>query len=173
LAAVACFSSVHFHRLFRAWMGETLQCFVHRLRLEQAAQLLVFGRFRSISNISPECGFSSSSTFARAFEQAFGTTAGEWRTRKMCEANRKGCEADESLFWDSRRRRTEETAIRRTPGQKFLFRFGCNDWPPQQVCLYSSRRPLQGRFHAFPAALRPTLRLGRTAGIDGAGTKIS
>src|SRR3981081_1258272 len=50
LAAVACFSSFHFHRLFRAWMGETLQSFVHRLRLERAAQSLVFDRFRSISD---------------------------------------------------------------------------------------------------------------------------
>ena len=32
LAAVACFSPFHFHRLFRVWMGETLQAFVHRLR---------------------------------------------------------------------------------------------------------------------------------------------
>ena len=37
LAAVACFSPFHFHRLFRAWMGETLQAFVQRLRLERAA----------------------------------------------------------------------------------------------------------------------------------------
>ena len=32
LAAIACFSPFHFHRIFRAWMGETLQAFVHRLR---------------------------------------------------------------------------------------------------------------------------------------------
>jgi AraC family transcriptional regulator len=56
--------------------------------------MLVFDRFRSISEIASECGFSSSSTFARAFRQAFGTPAGEWRKRKICETNRKVCEAD-------------------------------------------------------------------------------
>src|SRR5579859_7821378 len=87
LAAVACFSPFHFHRLFRAWMGETLQAFVHRLRLERAAQLLVFNPVRSISDIALECGFSSSSAFARAFKNGFGVSAGEWRKRKICQAN--------------------------------------------------------------------------------------
>src|ERR1700691_6151672 len=89
LAAVACFSPFHFHRLFRAWMGETLQSFVHRLRLERAAQMLSFDQVQSISDIASECGFSSSSAFARAFKQAFGTSGGEWRKRKICKTNRK------------------------------------------------------------------------------------
>jgi len=98
LAVVACFSSFHFHRLFSAWMGETLQSFVHRLRLERAAQLLVFDEFRSISDIASECGFSGSGTFARAFRQAFGATASEWRKRRKCEPNRKEGEAGEGAF---------------------------------------------------------------------------
>ncbi|MBI2687334.1 MAG: AraC family transcriptional regulator [Acidobacteria bacterium] len=95
LAAVACFSPFHFHRLFRAWMGETLQAFVHRLRLERAAQLLVFDQVRNISDVALECGFSSASAFARAFKAAFGASAGEWRKRKICQANRKPWEAVE------------------------------------------------------------------------------
>ena len=76
-------------------MGETLQAFVHRLRLERAAQLLTFHRLASISEIALECGFSSASAFARAFKTAFGVTAGEWRKRKICQTNRKEWEADE------------------------------------------------------------------------------
>ncbi|MGJ5819126.1 AraC family transcriptional regulator [Paludibaculum fermentans] len=94
LAAVACFSPFHFHRLFSAWMGETLQSFVHRLRLERAAQLLVFHRLRSISDIAVECGFSSASAFARAFKAGYGVPAGEWRNRKICQTNSKPCEAE-------------------------------------------------------------------------------
>ena len=93
LAGVACFSPFHFHRLFRAWMGETLQDFVHRLRLERAAQMLVFQQSKSVSEISLDCGFSSAGTFARAFRKAFGVTAGEWRKRKICQSNRNPCEA--------------------------------------------------------------------------------
>ena len=98
LAAVACFSPFHFHRLFRAWMGETLQAFVHRLRLERAAQSLVFNRAQSVSDIALECGFSSPSAFARAFKAAFGTSAGEWRKRKNCQANRKPWKAGEDAL---------------------------------------------------------------------------
>src|SRR5258708_24032325 len=89
LAAVACFSPFHFHRLFRAWMGETLQAFVQRLRLERAAQLLVFNQVQSISDIALECGFSSSSAFARAFKAVFGLSASELRKRNIRRANRK------------------------------------------------------------------------------------
>src|SRR5579862_1337903 len=95
LAGVACFSPFHFHRLFSAWMGETLQVFIHRLRLERAAQLLVFNRLRSISEIALECGFTSSSAFARAFKGAFGVSASEWRKSKICQTNRNPWEADE------------------------------------------------------------------------------
>ena len=41
LARVANFSPFHFHRLFTAWMGETLGDYMRRRRLELAAQRLV------------------------------------------------------------------------------------------------------------------------------------
>lgn len=93
VAAVACFSPFHFHRLFAAWMGETLQAFVHRLRLERAAHILIFST-KSISEIALECGFSSPGTFARAFKAAFGQPASEYRKSKICESNRKPWEAE-------------------------------------------------------------------------------
>lgn len=37
LAGIACFSSFHFHRIFRGMMGESIGDFVKRLRLERAA----------------------------------------------------------------------------------------------------------------------------------------
>jgi AraC family transcriptional regulator len=40
LADVACFSEFHFHRIFGAVSGETLNNFTNRLRLEKAARLL-------------------------------------------------------------------------------------------------------------------------------------
>lgn len=93
VAAVACFSPFHFHRIFGAWMGETLQSCVHRIRLERAAQMLLFDTAKSISDIAMECGFSSAGTFARAFKAGYGATASDYRKRKICEANRKPCEA--------------------------------------------------------------------------------
>jgi AraC family transcriptional regulator len=94
LAAIACFSPFHFHRLFTAWMGETLQAFVHRLRLERAALALVFNPRKSVTEIALDCGFSGSSTFARAFKAAYGLSASDWRKRKICQTDRKPWEAE-------------------------------------------------------------------------------
>jgi AraC family transcriptional regulator len=88
LAAIACFSPFHFHRLFRTWMGETLQSFVNRLRLDRAAAELVFDLPKSITAIALDCGFSGSSAFARAFKEAFGVSATEWRNRRIRQMNR-------------------------------------------------------------------------------------
>src|SRR5277367_2554237 len=66
LAKVACFSEYHFHRIFRAVSGETLNGFTNRVRLEKAARLLRFSD-QSLTDIALDCGFSSSATFSRAF----------------------------------------------------------------------------------------------------------
>lgn len=79
LARVAAFSRFHFHRIFRAMMGETVNQFVQRLRLERAASLLAGYPSRPVTAIALECGFSGSDTFARAFRDAFGMTATQWR----------------------------------------------------------------------------------------------
>ncbi len=41
LADVASFSPFHFHRIFSAFVGETLNDFIKRLRIEKAASLLI------------------------------------------------------------------------------------------------------------------------------------
>ncbi len=79
LAGVACFSPYHFHRIFAAMVGETLTQFIRRLRLERAAALLVAHPGRPVTTIALDCGFSSSAAFARAFREAFGMSASDWR----------------------------------------------------------------------------------------------
>jgi AraC family transcriptional regulator len=78
LAKVACFSEFHFHRIFRAMTGETVNDFTNRLRLEKAARLLKRTR-QSATEIALECGFSSSATFSRSFNHSFGTSPTQYR----------------------------------------------------------------------------------------------
>jgi AraC family transcriptional regulator len=78
LARVACFSEFHFHRIFGAVTGETVNQFTGRLRLEKAARLLRFSR-QSITDVGLECGFSSSATFSRAFRSGYGTPPRQFR----------------------------------------------------------------------------------------------
>jgi len=90
LAKVACFSEYHFHRVFGAMSGETLNDFTNRLRLEKAARLLTKTR-QSATEIALECGFSSSAAFSRSFNKAFSTSptryrkSGEIKNSKICK----------------------------------------------------------------------------------------
>ncbi len=79
LSKVACFSPYHFHRIFTAMLGETLQRFIQRLRLERAATQLVHNPTLSVTEIAFDNGFSSPATFARAFRSEFGMSASDWR----------------------------------------------------------------------------------------------
>ncbi len=78
LANVAFFSPFHFHRIFVAVTGETVNNFTNRIRNEKAARLLRFSK-RSISEIAIECGFSSTSTLSRLFKQYFGISPSAYR----------------------------------------------------------------------------------------------
>jgi AraC family transcriptional regulator len=78
LAKVACFSEFHFHRIFSAVSGETLNNFTNRLRLEKAARLLRYSE-QSLTDIALDCGFSSSATFSRAFRAGYDTSPSEFR----------------------------------------------------------------------------------------------
>jgi AraC family transcriptional regulator len=78
LASVAFFSPFHFHRIFVAVTGETVNNFTTRVRNEKAARLLKFSK-KSISEISIECGFSSTSTLSRLFKKYFEISPSEYR----------------------------------------------------------------------------------------------
>ena len=90
LAGVACLSSFHFHRVFTALTGETVNAFTNRLRLEKAARLLKYSE-NSLTDIAMDCGFSSSSAFSRGFRKHFGLTpseykrAGTFENSKICK----------------------------------------------------------------------------------------
>jgi len=78
LAKVACFSEFHFHRIFAAVCGETLNTFTGRLRLEKAARLLRYSG-QSVTEIALDCGFSSPATFSRAFRSGYDTSPSQFR----------------------------------------------------------------------------------------------
>lgn len=79
LAGVASFSPFHFHRVFRSIVGENLNECIQRLRLERAAAMLKNHPEASITEIALDCGFSSSSNFARSFKRHFNLSASDFR----------------------------------------------------------------------------------------------
>ena len=79
MATLAAISPFHFHRLFQAWTGETLNEFVRRRRLDVAAGRLRHCPDEKITAIAFNCGFASPEGFARAFRDRFGMTPSQWR----------------------------------------------------------------------------------------------
>lgn len=101
VARAASFSPFHFHRVFKALVGETLNQFVKRLRLERALRLMSFEPARTLTEVALACGFRSSSDFSRSFKQAHGVPPsdfdleglrarrrGEWQATIADEAQR-------------------------------------------------------------------------------------
>lgn len=80
LADIAACSEPYLHRIFHQQMGETLHNYIRRIRLEQAANQLMFDPLRPVAEIADQCGYDSLSSFSRAFKQRFGVSPGRWRT---------------------------------------------------------------------------------------------
>ena len=81
LAKVAMFSSFHFHKIFVALTGESVNFYTNRLRLEKAARLLKYSDSK-ISSVAFECGFSSPSTLSRSFKNHFGISPKSYQQGK-------------------------------------------------------------------------------------------
>ncbi|MFC2130670.1 GyrI-like domain-containing protein [Bacteroidota bacterium] len=81
LSEIANFSPYHFHRVFRGMVGETLNQFIHRIRIEKSVMFLVGNPNMSITEIALDCGFSGSASFARAFKDYFKMSASEFRDK--------------------------------------------------------------------------------------------
>lgn len=79
LARVASFSPYHFHRVFKSVVGETVNDYVRRLRVQSAASQLIANPEKTITEIAVSCGFLSPSAFAREFRQHFGVSASQFR----------------------------------------------------------------------------------------------
>ena len=79
LAQEACFSPYHFHRIFKAVVGETPSDYRERLRLEKAANMLIQLQDYSVTEIALTTGFATPSTFARSFKKFYGVPAQSYR----------------------------------------------------------------------------------------------
>lgn len=71
LAAIACLSPYHWHRVYHAMNGETLAATVRRLRLHRAAGYLAHTSL-PIAQVAEKSGYANVPSFTRAFSAAYG-----------------------------------------------------------------------------------------------------
>jgi AraC family transcriptional regulator len=80
LADVAALSRFHFHRLFRAVIGETAAQSVRRVRMQKASFALVMGD-HPIPRIARDVGYPNAASFVRTFTEAFSMSPQAFRKR--------------------------------------------------------------------------------------------
>ncbi|AJC79555.1 AraC family transcriptional regulator protein [Rhizobium etli bv. phaseoli str. IE4803] len=78
LAGIACLSSYHWHRIYRAIYGETLAATVKRLRLHRAAGEIV-GTELAVSEIAKRSGYPNLQSFNRIFKSVYGMPPARYR----------------------------------------------------------------------------------------------
>jgi AraC family transcriptional regulator len=78
LAEIGNYSPFHFHRIFRGIIGETLQEYITRNRMEKSAMLLSHQK-RNLRRYFSEVGFKSNSTFSKTFKKYFGVSPSVFR----------------------------------------------------------------------------------------------
>ena len=79
LARLNSVSKYHFHRIFKEETGENLFERITAIRLQKAANLLISNCYSSISEIRELCGYSSHSSFIKAFKKRFTFTPTQWK----------------------------------------------------------------------------------------------
>ncbi|WP_111309805.1 AraC family transcriptional regulator [Confluentibacter sediminis] len=93
VSKIACYSPYHFHRIFKAIIGEPLNVYIIRLRIEKAASVLMHKKEMDISNLFLQYGFNSHSSFTRAFKKIYGISPSEFK-KQSSDKNSKICKVE-------------------------------------------------------------------------------
>lgn len=81
LSKKACYSPYHFHRVFSTIIGENLNEYVNRKRVERIASILLTGSNKSIKELAYIYGFNSESSFSRTFKKYYGTSPTKFKSK--------------------------------------------------------------------------------------------
>jgi AraC family transcriptional regulator len=115
IATAANFSAFHFHRIFRASTGETINAFVKRLRLERALMLMRATPGKSLTSIALEAGFGSSSNFSRVFRTAYGSSPAKANVNALLESRKHRQDTETARTYALSMPRVAEGSAKPTP----------------------------------------------------------
>jgi AraC family transcriptional regulator len=139
LAQVAHFSPYHFHRLFAAWVGETLGDYLRRRRVELAAMRLLAQPRLGVLPAALAVGFGSGEAFSRAFKARFGAAPSSWRAQQL--ARRRAPAPEKSNPGQAQRK--DGQALRLEPGHHLVMHHPPENSMTQLNVLLQDRAPAQ------------------------------
>ncbi len=138
VAKVANFSPFHFHRIFKALVGETLNAFTKRVRLERAVYLLSHRPEMSLTDIALATGFSSSSDFSRSFRGQYGVSPRAFDVETFRRFKRQQLV---SLAPPEQRHRLRRLPVGENPDG---FEVRLRDLPARRVAYIRVHKPYEG-----------------------------
>ena len=72
-------SKFHLHRIFKDEFEKNIYESIKSIRLQKASNLLITNKYSTITDISKMTGYSSQTSFLRAFKQRFNMTPKDWK----------------------------------------------------------------------------------------------
>ena len=78
LIRVSGYSYYHFHRIFKAYTGESLKKYIKRLQLEKTLQKMQVDK-ENITQIAIQAGYHMPSSFNKAFKEMFGVSPSTYK----------------------------------------------------------------------------------------------
>ena len=72
-------SKIHLHKIFKEQMGINIYESIKSIRLQKASNLLLTNKYSTITEIMKMCGYSSQSSFIKAFKKRFEQSPTQWR----------------------------------------------------------------------------------------------
>ncbi len=82
LSDIACYSEFHFHRLFHAYIGESVYAYRKRLLLERSIKHLIYSD-QHLTDIAAQCGYENQASFNKAFKNQFSCTPGQVKNKEV------------------------------------------------------------------------------------------
>jgi len=79
IAETSNYSPYHFHRIFKAITGETLNNYINRLRIEKIASILMRVKTIPLEQLAIDYGFNSGSSLSRSFKKFYGISPSRFR----------------------------------------------------------------------------------------------
>ncbi len=137
LAQVAHFSPYHFHRIFKALMGETPNDFVGRLRVERALAMMTGGGAKSLTEIALSSGFGSLSDFSRSFKRRHGVAPSAFDVKSLSARRRREIQL---VIDESAGRRLTHLP---PPDDSLGFKVRLHDLPARTVAYLRVLRPFR------------------------------
>jgi AraC family transcriptional regulator len=114
-------SKHHLHKIFKEQMGANIYEVIKSTRLQKASNLLITNKYSTITEVANLCGYSSQTSFIRAFKQRFEQTPKEWRKGGYKEYSNKILSTSQVTRLSNTDFSHLEAKIVRTPKRKVYY----------------------------------------------------